>query len=181
MQTGEEPADNFRIKRFIAKYTINPAIAHGMSHVIGSVEVGKLADLCLWQPAFFGAKPEMVIKGGSIAYAQMGDANASIPTPEPLINRPMFPALSAASAGPVSVAFVSARAAAANVGQLYGLKKRVEAVKTCRAVGKKDMRLNNATPKIVVDPESYVVTADGEVLSCEPASELPLTQSYFLF
>jgi len=179
--TGEEPADNFRIKRFIAKYTINPAIAHGMSHLIGSVEVGKLADLCLWRPAFFGAKPEQVIKGGAIAYAQMGDANGSIPTPEPLINRPMFPALSAAAAGPVSIAFVSARAAAANVGQQYGLCKRVEAVKKCRAVGKKDMRLNSATPKVVVDPETYVVTADGEVLSCEPAAELPLTQGYFLF
>jgi len=177
----EEPADNFRIKRFIAKYTINPAIAHGMSHIIGSVEVGKMADLCLWRPAFFGAKPEQVIKGGCIAYAQMGDANASIPTPEPLINRPMFAASNATAAGPVSIAFVSARAAAAKVGQQYGLHKRVEAVKSCRSVGKKDMRLNSLMPKIVVDPETYQVTVDGEVLSCLPASELPLTQSYFLF
>jgi urease alpha subunit len=180
-QGEEEPADNFRIKRFIAKYTINPAIAHGMSHIIGSVEVGKMADLCLWRPAFFGAKPEQVIKGGCIAYAQMGDANASIPTPEPLINRPMFAASNATAAGPVSIAFVSARAAAAKVGQQYGLHKRVEAVKACRSVGKKDMRLNSLMPKIVVDPETYQVTVDGEVLSCLPASELPLTQSYFLF
>mmetsp|Transcript_17477 Transcript_17477/g.48747 ORF Transcript_17477/g.48747 Transcript_17477/m.48747 type:complete len:832 (+) Transcript_17477:91-2586(+) len=176
-----QPADNFRIKRYIAKYTINPALAHGMSHIIGSVEVGKLADLCLWKPQFFGAKPEMVIKGGSIAYAQMGDANGSIPTPEPLINRPMFAATSAASAGPVSIAFVSARAAAGKVGEVYGLQKRVEAVRGCRSVGKKDMRLNSAMPKLEVDPEKYVVTADGVPLTCEPASELPLTQSYFLF
>jgi urease subunit alpha len=178
---GERGAnDNLRIKRYVAKYTINPALAHGMGQVIGSIEVGKLADLVLWRPAFFGAKPELVVKGGFIAWSQMGDANASIPTPQPVRMRPMFGSFGSAAAA-TSVAFVSAAAAAAGVGQRYGLQKRVEAVKGCRTVRKKDMKLNDATPRITVDPETYRVTADGEALTCEPAVVLPLAQRYFLF
>ena len=172
--------DNFRIKRYISKYTINPALAHGMSHLIGSVEVGKLADLVLWKPAFFGSKPEMVIKGGHIVLAQMGDPNASIPSPEPVIARYMFGAMGDA-VGTCSVAFVSQAAATANVKQAYGLHKRVEAVRACRSVGKKDMRFNDATPVMAVDPESYAVTADGVLLTCAPAEQLPLAQLYQLF
>jgi len=172
--------DNQRIRRYIAKYTVNPAIAHGMAHLVGSVEPGKLADLVLWRPAFFGAKPELVLKGGFIAWAQMGDANASIPTPEPVAMRPMFGGFGTAAAA-TSVAFVSPAAAAAGVGARYGLGKRVEAVRGCRGIGKKDMKLNDALPRITVDPETYRVTADGEVLTCEPASVLPLAQRYFLF
>ena len=172
--------DNQRIRRYIAKYTVNPAIAHGMAHLVGSVEPGKLADLVLWRPAFFGAKPELVLKGGFIAWAQMGDANASIPTPEPVAMRPMFGGFGTAAAA-TSVAFVSPAAAAAGVGARYGLGKRVEAVRGCRGIGKKDMKLNDALPRITVDPETYRVTADGEVLACEPASVLPLAQRYFLF
>ena len=178
--SGDTDSDNFRIKRFVAKYTINPAIAHGMSHLIGSVEVGKLADLVLWKPAFFGAKPELILKGGHIAWAQMGDPNASIPTPQMVHMRPMFGAL-AGAVGETSVTFVSQAAASASVGEAYGLNKRVEPVRGCRSLTKLDMKLNDATPKIEVDPETYVVTADGEVLSCEPAERLPLTQKYFLF
>lgn len=148
---GDVASDNNRIKRYIAKYTINPAKAHGMSHVIGSVEQGKLADLVLWEPANFGAKPQMVIKGGTIAWAQMGDANASIPTPQPVLMRKMFGAVGKA-VGPTSLAFVSGAAAARNVGESYGLSKTVEAVKNCRNVGKADMVLNNAMPEITVDP-----------------------------
>jgi len=173
-------SDNRRIRRYVAKYTVNPAVAHGMAHLVGSIEVGKLADLVLWRPAFFGAKPELVVKGGFIAWAQMGDANASIPTPQPVLMRPMFGAFGSA-AGATSVAFVSRAAAAAGVGARYGLAKRVEAVKGCRGLGKKDMRLNDALPRITVDPETYRVTADGEVLACEPAKALPLAQRYFLF
>jgi urease subunit alpha len=173
-------ADNLRIRRYVAKYTVNPAIAHGMAHLVGSVEVGKLADLVLWRPAFFGAKPELVLKAGFIAWAQMGDANASIPTPEPVAMRPMFGAFGTA-AGRTSVAFVSRAAAEAGVGARYGLTKRVEAVRRCRGLGKKDMKLNDALPRITVDPETYRVTADGEVLACEPAAVLPLAQRYFLF
>eukprot|EP00898_Chlorokybus_atmophyticus_P000607 jgi/Chlat1/1547/Chrsp122S01821 len=172
--------DNHRIKRYIAKYTINPAIAHGMSHVIGSVEVNKLADLVVWDPAFFGAKPEIVIKGGMIAWAQMGDANASVPTPEPVIMRPMFGALGKA-AGACAVAFVSKESIDTGTVVTYGLNKRLEAVKGCRSVTKKDMKLNSALPKIVVDPETYQVTADGVPLICAPADVLPLAQKYFLF
>jgi urease subunit alpha len=164
----------------VAKYTVNPAIAHGMAHLVGSVEAGKLADLVLWRPAFFGAKPELVVKGGFIAWAQMGDPNASIPTPEPVLMRPMFGAFGTAAAA-TSVAFVSRAAAAAGVGARYGLAKRVEAVRGCRGIGKKDMKLNDALPRIAVDPETYRVTADGEVLACEPAKVLPLAQRYFLF
>jgi urease subunit alpha len=172
--------DNLRIKRYISKYTINPAIAHGMAQCIGSVEAGKLADLVLWKPSFFGVKPEMVVKGGVIAWSQMGDPNASIPTPQPVFMRPMFGALGSAS-GPISIAFVSQRCQAEGVAASYGLSKRIEAVRGCRALGKKDMKWNDALPKISVDPETYEVKADGETLTCEPAKVLPLAQRYFLF
>jgi urease len=172
--------DNFRIKRYIAKYTINAAIAHGMGHVIGSVEAGKLADLVLWNTANFGAKPEMIIKGGTIAWAQMGDPNASIPTPQPVVMRPMFGSFGKA-VGPSCLAFVSEAAAAANVGAKYGLEKPIEAVKKTRNIGKKDMVLNDATPDITVDPETFEVKANGEILTCEPAKSLPLARMYFLF
>jgi urease subunit alpha len=172
--------DNVRIKRYLSKYTINPALAHGMAHVIGSIEVGKLADLVLWKPSMFGAKPEMVIKGGFIAWAQMGDPNASIPTPQPVLMRPMFGAFGRAT-GATSIAFVSQLAKKANVGKAYGLTKQVVAVKGCRKVGKKDLKWNNAMPKITVDPETYEVRADGELLTCEPAKVLPLAQRYNLF
>ena len=178
----EETADNdnFRIRRYIAKYTINPAVSHGMSHLIGSVEPGKLADLVLWRPAFFGAKPELVLKGGFIAWAQMGDPNASIPTPQPVLMRPMFGSFGRAL-GSTSVAFVSAASVTAGTVASYGLTKRVEPVRGCRTLGKKDMRLNDATPQITVDPETYKVTADGEHLTCPPAQTLALAQRYFLF
>ena len=172
--------DNLRIKRYIAKYTVNPALAHGMSHLVGSVGEGMLADLVLWQPALFGAKPEMVIKGGTIAWAQMGDPNASIPTPQPVVMRPMFGALGKA-VGPTSLAFVSQAAVAAGVGSKYGLEKQLEAVRGCRTVGKADMVHNSAMPKITVDPETFEVRADGEHLTCEPAQTLPLAQKFFLF
>ncbi len=172
--------DNVRIKRYLSKYTINPALAHGMAHLIGSIEVGKLADLVLWKPAFFGAKAEMVIKGGVIAWAQMGDPNASIPTPQPVYMRPMFGSFGKAT-GPCSISFVSQLAKTRNVGKKYGLGKRVEAVKGCRKIGKRDLKWNNALPKITVDPETYEVRADGELLTCEPANVLPLAQRYFLF
>ncbi|CAE8724801.1 unnamed protein product [Polarella glacialis] len=172
--------DNTRIKRYIAKYTINPAIAHGMSHAIGSLEVGKLADIVMWNPAFFGAKPEMVIKGGTIAWAQMGDPGASIPTPQPVLMRPMFGSFGRA-VGPSCLSFVSQAAVEAGVGSRYGLLKPVEAVRGTRHIGKKDMVHNDALPDIRVDPETFEVTADGEVLMCEPAHSLPLTRKYFLF
>ncbi|RYZ36512.1 MAG: urease subunit alpha [Myxococcaceae bacterium] len=172
--------DNLRIRRYVAKYTINPAIAHGLSHEVGSVEVGKLADLVLWRPAFFGARPELVLKGGFIAWAQMGDANASIPTPQPYIMRPMFGARGRAR-GATSIAFVSGRALAEGTVQSLGLTKRLSAVVGCRKLGKKDMRLNDALPVITVDPETYEVRADGELLRCEPATWLPLAQRYSLF
>ncbi len=178
---GETGAnDNLRIKRYIAKYTINPAIAHGISHCVGSVEVGKLADLVLWHPAFFGVKPELVIKGGIIAWSQMGDANASIPTPQPVRMRPMFGATGRAP-GRCSIAFVSTACLAEGVANGYGLTKTLDAVRACRHIGKKDMQWNNAQPKIHVDPETYEVRADGVAMVCEPASVLPLAQRYFLF
>jgi len=178
---GEQGAnDNLRIRRYIAKYTINPAIAHGLSHIVGSVEIGKLADLVLWSPALFGAKPELVIKGGVIAWAQMGDPNASIPTPQPVIMRPMFASFGRATAA-CSIAFVSQASLSNGAAASYGLSKKLEAVKGCRGIGKKDMKLNDATPKITVDPETYKVTADGEHLTCAPATKLPLAQRYFLF
>ncbi|XP_060214155.1 urease isoform X2 [Lycium barbarum] len=172
--------DNFRIKRYIAKYTINPAIANGISQYVGSVEVGKLADLVVWKPSFFGAKPEMVIKGGVIAWSNMGDPNASIPTPEPVLMRPMFGAFSKA-ASTNSIAFVSKASLDAGIKDSYGLNKRVEAVSNVRNISKLDMKLNNALPDINVDPETYTVTADGTVLTCPPATTVPLSRNYFLF
>jgi len=172
--------DNLRIKRYISKYTINPAISHGLAHLIGSIEAGKLADLVLWKPAFFGAKPEMVLKGGIIAWSQMGDPNASIPTPQPVVMRPMFGAFGSAP-GPSSIAFVSGACKEQGVAAGYGLSKRIEAVRRCRKIGKKDMNWNDATPRISVDPETYEVRADAELLVCEPAEVLALAQRYFLF
>jgi len=173
--------DNSRAKRYVAKYTINPAIAHGFSEIIGSVEVGKLADLCLWDPAFFGAKPNIVIKGGQIAWAQMGDPNASIPTPQPVMMRPQYVARSALSAAKCSFAFVSQLSVDCGAVESYGLHKNVYPVRKCRGLKKTDMKLNGATPDIKVDPETYQVTADGELLTCEPLDKLPLAQKYFLF
>lgn len=170
--------DNYRAKRYIAKYTINPAVAHGFSDVIGSVEVGKMADLCLWEPAFFGAKPNLILKNGHIAYAQMGDPNASIPTPQPVMMRPQWVAKGALAAAAASCVFVSKTSVETVKG--YGVKKAVVAVKNCRGLKKTDMKLNFATPEIKVDPETYRVTADGEVLECEPLDKLPLAQKYFL-
>jgi urease subunit alpha len=172
--------DNLRIRRYVAKYTINPAIAHGLADEVGSVEPGKLADLVLWRPAFFGAKPELVLKGGLIAWAQMGDPNASIPTPQPVLARPMFGALGRA-VGATSVAFVSRAALEDGAVHHYGLAKRLVAVHGCRQLGKKDMKLNDALPRMEVDPETYEVRADGVLLRCEPAARLPLAQRYFLF
>ncbi|KAH1160733.1 hypothetical protein GLYMA_11G248700v4 [Glycine max] len=179
LQPGEDN-DNFRIKRYVAKYTINPAIANGLSQYVGSVEAGKLADLVLWKPSFFGAKPEMVIKGGEVAYANMGDPNASIPTPEPVIMRPMFGAFGKAGSSH-SIAFVSKAALDEGVKASYGLNKRVEAVKNVRKLTKRDMKLNDTLPQITVDPETYTVTADGEVLTCTAAKTVPLSRNYFLF
>jgi urease subunit alpha len=172
--------DNFRAKRYVAKYTINPARTHGMSHLIGSIETGKVADLVLWKPAFFGVKPEIIIKGGFIAWSVMGDANASIPTPQPVTYRPMFGAHGLATAA-TSFTFVSQAALDAGVPEQLGLRKQVAAVQQCRSVGKADMVHNDAMPTIEVDPESYEVRVDGEVLTCEPAEVLPLAQRYFLF
>lgn len=177
---SEAAGDNERIKRYVAKYTINPAIAHGVGHIVGSVEVGKLADLVLWKPAFFGTKPEIVLKGGHIAWAQMGDPNASIPTPQLVHMRPQFGAMGKA-VGDTSLAFVSQAAVAAGAADRCGLAKKTEAVRGCRNIGKADMKLNDALPEIEVDPETYRVKADGVDLSCEPAETLPLTQKYFLF
>jgi urease subunit alpha len=177
---GDVDDDNLRIRRYVAKYTINPAITHGVSRDVGSVEVGKLADLVLWKPAFFGVKPELVLKGGFIAWAQMGDANASIPTPEPVRMRPMFGGFGHAAAK-TSFAFVSKAAHQAGVGATYGLIKPTLAVTACRGLSKRDMKLNDALPRIEVDPETYEVRADGVHLTCAPAAELPLAQKYFLF
>ena len=171
-------ADNFRIKRYIAKYTINPAIAHGIAHEVGSIEVGKLADLVLWKPAFFGVKPAMIIKGGMIAAAPMGDPNASIPTPQPVHYRPMFGAFGRALSA-TSALFV-AGSSMAKV-ESYGLRKPLVAVQNTRGVQKSDMVLNDLCPQVEVDPETYEVRVDGDLISCEPATELPLAQRYFLF
>lgn len=170
-------ADNFRVKRYISKYTVNPAIAQGMGHIIGSVEVGKLADLVVWDPASFGVKPKLVVKSGMISYAQMGDPNASIPTVEPVVMRPMF----APFVPPTSITFVSKASIESGVVGSYNLRKRVEAVKNCRSIGKKDMKYNDSMPKMKVDPERYTVEADGMVCKAEPATELPLTQAYFVY
>lgn len=171
--------DNFRVRRYIAKYTINPAVTHGIAHEVGSIEPGKLADLVLWRPAFFGVKPSLILKGGMIAAAAMGDPNASIPTPQPVHYRPMFGSFGKALK--TSVTFVSQAALANPAVAALGLQKRLVAVKGCRTVTKADMVLNDATPAIEVDPETYVVLADGEHLTCEPAAELPMAQRYFLF
>jgi urease subunit alpha len=177
-ETGEN--DNVRVKRYVAKYTINPAIVHGVARHIGSVEVGKRADLCLWNTAFFGVKPEMVLIGGTIACAQMGDPNASIPTPQPVYSRPMFGAFGR-SLEASSVTFVSQAAEAAGIGEALGLAKRTVAVEGIRGVKKADMVHNSATPEVDVHPETYEVRADGELLTCEPARELPMAQRYFMY
>jgi urease subunit alpha len=172
--------DNVRIKRYIAKYTINPAITHGIAHEVGSVEVGKWADLVLWEPAFFGTKPTLILKGGMINLALMGDPNASIPTPQPVHYREMF-ATRGSALGSTSLTFVSGAAEAAGIAESYGLRKRVVPVHGIRSLRKSDMVHNNHQPKITVDPETYQVVADGEFLTCEPAKVLPLAQRYFLF
>ena len=187
VQRGELPEDaghgndNFRVKRYIAKYTINPAIAHGMANHIGSIEPGKLADLVLWSPAFFGVKPDMVIKGGAIAAAQMGDPNASIPTPQPVHYRPMFGAFGSALTA-TSLTFVSKTALEAGLAERKGLAKELVAVENTRGgISKANMLYNDATPDITVDAETYEVHADGQLLVCDPAKELPMAQRYFLF
>lgn len=177
-ETGDN--DNYRVRRYIAKYTINPAIAHGLSDEIGSIEVGKRADLVLWNPAFFGVKPDMVLIGGSIAMAQMGDPNASIPTPQPVYSRPMFGAYGR-SVEQSSVTFVSKAAQNNDIAARLGLAKTTLAVSNTRNITKKDLRLNDATPEMEVHPETYEVRANGELLICEPAEELPLAQRYFMF
>ena len=173
-------ADNFRARRYIAKYTINPAIAHGMSHEVGSVEVGKLADLVLWKPAFFATKPSLIIKGGMISAAPMGDPNASIPTPQPVHYRPMFGALGKARHA-TTMTFMSQAAIDAEVAQMLQLQSMIGVVKNCRSINKDSMILNDYQPDISVDSQTYQVRADGELLVCEPATELPLAQKYFLF
>jgi len=178
---GEKPGnDNLRVRRYVAKFTINPAIAHGIAHEIGSVETGKFADLVVWHPAFFGVKPELVIKGGLIAWSAMGDPNASIPTPQPVLYRPMFAAFGEALHS-TSLLFVSKAANEASVPAALGLKKRVAVAHRCRGLSKQDMINNDALPHIEVDPETYEVRADGELLTCEPARVLPMAQRYFLF
>ena len=177
-ETGEN--DNLRARRYIAKYTINPAITHGVSDYVGSIEVGKLADLVLWKPAFFGVKPEIVLKGGLIAWAQMGDANASIPTPQPVYMRPMFASFGGAIAK-TSLTFVSKYAMKAGIPEKLKLKKTAVAVSNTRNISKASMKLNDALPRMEVNPETYEVRADGELLICEPATVLPMAQRYFLF
>lgn len=175
-----EGSDNLRARRYIAKYTINPAVAHGIADQVGSVEVGKLADLVLWRPAFFGVKPELVVKGGMILQAAMGDPNASIPTPQPVFYRPMFGAFGGAP-HQNSLTFLSRAAVEAGLPATLGLRKRTAAVRGCRQIGKREMRLNDALPRIDVNPETYEVRADGRLLRCEPAERLPMAQRYFLF
>jgi urease subunit alpha len=175
-----QAADNFRALRYVAKYTVNPAISHGIAHEVGSIEPGKLADLVVWKPAFFGVKPEVVLKGGLIATANMGDPNASIPTPQPTFYRNQFAAHGKAKYS-TSITFVSAAALQnADVLNLH-LSKRLAAVKNTRKISKRDLLWNDALPKIEVDPETYTVKADGRVLTCEPAKVLPMAQRYFLF
>ena len=172
--------DNFRVKRYIAKYTINPAIAHGMSHEVGSIEVGKWADIVIWKPAFFGVKPALILKGGSIAMAAMGDPNASIPTPQPVHYRPMFGSYGGALAKG-SLTFVSHAGLAAGIGERFGLSKTLAAVKNVRGITKKNMVHNHYLPRMEVDAQTYAVRADGQLLKCEAATRLPMTQRYFLF
>src|SRR5262249_13681124 len=181
-QFGRLPAergenDNFRARRYIAKYTINPAIAHGISSYVGSIEVGKLADLCIWRPAFFGVKPEIVLKGGMIAAALMGDPNASIPTPQPEFYRSMFGAFGRA---PSKCSFTFVSRAALERGKLPSLGKRLVPVSNTRTINKRSMILNDATPRMEVDPETYEVRADGRLLTCEPLKVLPMAQRYFM-
>ena len=185
LQRGKLPGDsdrhdNFRVKRYIAKYAINPAIAHGISHEVGSVEVGKWADLVIWKPAFFGIKPAVILKGGFIAMAAMGDPNASIPSPQPVHYRPMFGAFGGALARG-SLTFVSQAGLAAGIGSRFGLKKTLSAVKNIRNIGKRHMIHNDYVPRMEVDAQTYAVRADGHLLTCEPAHSLPMTQRYFLF
>jgi urease subunit alpha len=184
-QRGKLPADperndNFRAKRYIAKYTINPAIAHGISHEVGSIEPGKWADLVIWKPAFFGIKPALILKGGFIAMAAMGDPNASIPTPQPVHYRPMFGSFGGAIAKG-SLTFVSQAGMAAGIKESFGLAKTLSAVKNIRQVRKQQMIHNNYLPKMEIDPQTYTVRADGQLLTCEPAKVLPMAQRYFLF
>jgi len=175
-----EGRDNARVKRYVAKYTINPAITHGISHVVGQIAVGSLADLVLWKPENFGAKPEMVLKSGVIVWAQMGDANASIPTVQPFFGRPMWGA-HPGSAARNSISFVSKASVESGTIASYRLAKRVEAVRGCRRIQKRDMKWNNFTPHVTVDPESYEVRADGELADIAPARTLPLTKGYNVF
>jgi urease subunit alpha len=172
--------DNFRVKRYIAKYTINPAIAHGIAHTVGSLEVGKWADIVVWKPAFFGVKPALVVQGGTISLAAMGDPNASIPTPQPVHYRPMFGSFGRSLARG-SLSFISQAGLAAGVGERYGLQKTTVAVQGCRSVTKANMVHNSYLPKMEIDPQRYTVRADGVLLTCEPASQLPMAQRYFLF
>lgn len=172
--------DNFRAKRYVAKYTIAPAIAHGIAHEVGSIEVGKLADLVIWRPTFFGVKPDLILKGGFLVEAAMGDPNASIPTPQPVVSRPMFGSFGRVPYG-TSITFVSQAALEREVPRTLGLQKQVAAVQHCRGIGKRDLILNDALPTVEVDPETYVVRADGELLTCEPMAVLPMAQRYFLF
>jgi urease subunit alpha len=172
--------DNARVKRYVAKYTLNPALTHGIGHEVGSVEVGKRADLVLWRPAFFGVKPSLVLIGGMIAAAPMGDPNASIPTPQPVHYRPMFGAFGGA-VGATGVTFVSQAAHGAAIGERLGLKKRTVASYGTRKLSKRDLVHNDYLPQIEVDAQTYEVRADGQLLTCEPAQVLPLAQRYFLF
>ena len=174
------PNDNFRIKRYVAKYTINPALTHGVSHIVGSIEAGKFADLVLWQPMFFGVKPEQILKGGVIVYSQMGDPNASIPTPQPVYGRPMFGAYGRSVYGN-SITFVSQAAFDNKVHERLKLQKRIEAVKGCREISKDQMVHNHSMPNIEVNPETYEVKVDGQVVTCEPAIRLPMAQRYYMF
>lgn len=180
LEQDKKDSDNFRVKRYIAKYTINPAITHGMSHEVGSIEVGKLADLVLWKPAFFGTKPSLIMKGGFIAAAPMGDPNASIPTPQPVHYRPMFGSFGKAQHA-TSMTFLSQSAYDKGVHDALNLQSKIGVVKNCRAISKSSMVLNDYMPDISVDSQTYQVKADGQILSCDPATELPLAQKYFLF
>lgn len=180
MMEEKGDGDNFRVKRYVAKYTINPAITHGISDVVGSLEEGKFADLIVWDPAFFGVKPDMIVKGGMIAHSIMGDPNASIPTPQPVLYRPMFASFGQAVSG-TSITFLSKAAYEAGIHKEIGLKKIVKTVSNIRNLTKKDMKLNGETPVIEVDPQTYEVTVDGDLITCEPAENLPMAQRYFLF
>lgn len=180
LEGDDAQADNQRAKRYVAKYTINPAITHGIAHEVGSIEKGKLADLVLWSPAFFGTKPSLIIKGGMIVAAPMGDPNASIPTPQPVHYRYMFGALGGARHA-TRMTFMSQSAIENDVAGQLGLKSLIGLVKNCRNIQKKDMLLNDYQPEIEVDSQTYQVRADGQLLTCKPASELPMAQRYFLF